>query len=137
MPKTASSNKNKPNIPDVTMVKVIKPNKLPVKMSILKTKPILAANIFGPALMFLPFNSKQFTIVLDEAPIGLYFENSDARRKKSNIMTKIGTILPVNQNRANKSNTKAAFVLATRSFILLSDIGHNMKFLIINLKILI
>lgn len=64
--------------------KTLNPDKVEIKMAILKTTPIRAANILGPALICFEVKSNAFIVCLDILEKGLYFDNSAERKMKSN-----------------------------------------------------
>lgn len=83
-----------------------------------------AANIFGPALMRFSFNESFFTIFLEKNPSTLYFEKPVERNKKSTAKKAIRKGLKVKTKESSNNTVNVAFRRATRSLILLFEMGQ-------------
>jgi hypothetical protein len=95
-----------------------------IKMALLTINPMRAANVLGPAFTSFFFVDISLTILRDTKPIGLYFERSALRIRKSNAK-KAGMYHSwVNIKSVISKKVKSPFSLATRSSILLLEIGH-------------
>ena len=95
-----------------------------IKIALLTISPIRAANVLGPAFTSFFSEDDSFTILRDTIPIRLYFDKSVLRIRKSNAK-KTGTNQRwVNIKRVIIKKVKNPFNLATRSSILLFDMGH-------------
>lgn len=95
-----------------------------IKIVLLTTKPIRAANILGPALTNFFFSDNSLTIPRDRKPIGLNLVRLVLRIRKS-IAKKAG----INHWRViiksiTSEKVKKPFSLATRLLTLLVEMGH-------------
>ena len=111
-------------MPANTIGVILRPMSEKIKVALLTINPIRAANILGPALISFFFIENVFTILRDIIPNGLSLDRLVLRNRKS-IVKKAG----INHWRVNIKNitskkVKSPFSLATRSSILLFDMGH-------------
>ena len=95
-----------------------------MKMALLTINPMRAAKILGPAFASFFFVDNDFTILRDTNPIGLYFDRLVARIKKSKAKKAGIYHKPVNIKAITNKKVKSPLSLATRSSILLFDMGH-------------
>jgi len=94
------------------------------RMEILKTNPIRAAKIFGPALIKFSFNAKLRAMLFESIAKILYLERSVDLKKKSITKKLITSTLPVKAKVSRNNTVKKPFNRATVSFIFLLEIGQ-------------
>ncbi len=95
-----------------------------MKIALLTINPIRAANVLGPAFTSFFFEDDSFTIVRDNNPNGLYFDRFVLRIRKSSAKKAGIYHSRVKIKSATSKKVKSPFSLATRSSILLLDMGH-------------
>ena len=88
-----------------------------IRINVLNTNPIRAEKIFGPALIDFLGMWKISLNFLDKKANGLYFDNSNARNKKSRSRKAMNMRFEVAKYDARRITVKAAFPLATFSLM--------------------
>ena len=95
-----------------------------IKIALLTINPMRAANIFGPALTSFFLSEKSLTMPFDKKANELNLLRLVLRIRKSNAKKAGINHWRVTIKRMTSKKVNKPFILATRSLILLMEIGH-------------